>query len=1036
LGILLAHGADRRSSAGGSRSAGGIAFQADVFAWWATLSIASRAIGLGLEQKPTVTAVGSETSLGVDDVGATLSNGGFVLIQAKHGMRRLARNAPDVRSAVDQIVRVYRSGMPTADQRRLNPDTDRLIIATDHSSSEAFNSLSRVCDQLRAHPLGLPAEHATGSEAERTALLTFIEVIRTSWLSAVGTTPSDAEVRSLLKVLAIKYYDFSEFGADRIRADAMLNGADVPDAFRLLSTEGVQCAATRSWRSRSDLRQVVGLPSTPDAEGGRFETLARELQRLSEARRAVRLQAFELDEVSLATYFNGIEVVQVPNNGVLVLVGDFGSGKSEAAETWHRYAIKNFRTANDAPFPVWLSARDLSGLTLERGVEDLVGSAWRDGRGASIAVDAVDETDPATAQALLNAARTISRAFPNVRVLMTTRPGILAPSSVEERAAPLLSKRDAFALIELAGGRSQTPRAWTEFMQATVTRPFFALAAGIMLSRNDIPRGEVDLIRGLVENVLVHGSERSVMTSAETRSSLQKLAVSLTRTGEDRLSLADRLIAQSSRLVAASRNGRTRFSLPIFQHWFAAQAILDGEVQAAEVVEDARSFNRWRWAAAVAAQSASHSEVVDALLGAWVSANPGAASWILKEAFGGLQDSRDQGDGDLDPRTSGPRLLQSVRTWGDALGPLAEGVLPYPLIRGPVEIGVGVSGQTIQVAFSKSRPASDTVGEIPAGFDPWFPGAMSDWQGWFSSIAPRSEAWPWVMVQRRIAATTSTKLSTDPQIGAVDGIWTHERRFDLARRLLDRGSLFHTDLPADAVRTRATVLFEDLGRDPSATFSFDRRTRFVGSELDDLISWIDRTASRHILWQLPQQDLSQPTSQWIWGYYSLNRLMEFEAEVYGRACAAYDEALTHSFARLDWSMPGSAYAPFGVVLEFRIPGDDQLKSVPILNVIRVPMDLMTDFTAHSPRAMWSTCGRAMITQHDDSPTREGPLATLDRIHAWVVEHKREPIASLSYVTTGADDLGNVRPASSLAAGWLWRDLHSIGLGSGHSPDLY
>jgi hypothetical protein len=103
---------------------------------------------------------------------------------------------------------------------------------------------------------------------------------------------------------------------------------------------------------------------------------------------------FEVDEAALASYLDQIEVLDVPAGGVVVLLGDFGSGKSETAEAWHRAGIKNLIAADDAPFPVWLSARDLPGQTLEGAVERQLGPTWHHGRGASIAVDGLDETDP------------------------------------------------------------------------------------------------------------------------------------------------------------------------------------------------------------------------------------------------------------------------------------------------------------------------------------------------------------------------------------------------------------------------------------------------------------------------------------------------------------------------------------------------------------------------------------------------------------------------------------------------------------------
>jgi len=803
--------------------------------------------------------------------------------------------------------------------------------------------------------------------------------------------------------------------------------------------DGDRADLTESWAQqrsvsvRNLLLQLVGPGAALSSDD-----FAMVLQRRSMARRSVRLQVFEVDEAALASYFDQIKVLDVPAGRAVVLLGDFGSGKSETAEAWHRAGIKKISVDDDAPFPVWLSARDLLGQTLEDAVERQLAPTWRNGRGASIAVDGLDETDPATAQTLLEAARTLVRTYTNVRVLLTARPGILSPTATEEARAALLTEDEALALVELAGGQSHNRWRWTADMRATMTRPFFALAAGVMLGRDEVPRGEADLIRGLVENALAKGTERSAVTSGETRSVLENLAVALTRTGGDGLSFSSRQIARSSRLITDASDGSILFSLPVFQHWFAAQAILAGDVPAGEVVTNALSFNRWRWAAAVAALSASTAEAVDGLLGTWVSGNPGAAAWVIKEAFSGQRNWRTEDDEDLDAATSGARFLRALRTWTDALGPLADGLLPPQVVQGPVGLGITVSGQHINAAFSTSRPAADYVTEVPAGVHPLVPVPVLDWRPWFIARAPEGEAWPWIMVRNTIAEATLKKLSSDPFLGSPDGIWVQERRYDLGRRVLGRVSLDHGDLRADEVRHRVMETFDAAGRDRDARIRIDGSGTYVGAELNDLRSWLDATAPTHVVSHLPEADVTHPASGWVWDFYSPQRLMEFEAEVYGRACEAYDEALAHSFARLGWSMPSSVLAPFGVVLEVvRHDGAAGLGAVPSLTATRVPMALMVRIAPPGPEAIWSACGRAVVSQPKREPgadwERHG--STVESIRRWLAATNREPIGGLGWTNTGADDMSNVRPASSVAAGWLSNDLKTIGLIDGTFPQL-
>lgn len=767
------------------------------------------------------------------------------------------------------------------------------------------------------------------------------------------------------------------------------------------------------------------------------DDLAIVLRQRSGARRAVRLQAFELDEAALASHFNQIEALNVPAGRVVVLLGDFGSGKSEIAEAWHRAGIENLiAEGGGAPFPVWLSARDLLGQPLEAAVEVQLGPLWRYRRGASITVDGLDETDPGTAQALLEAARTLARTYTGVRVLLTARPGILSPTATEETTAALLTEEEALELVELAGGKSLDTWLWTADMRATVTRPFFALAAGVMLGRAEAPRGEADLIRGLVENALAKGTERSSVTSGETRSVLENLAVALTRTGDDGLSFSNRQIARSSRLVADGPDGSVLFSLPIFQHWFAAQAILTADVPREEVVADARSFNRWRWAAAVAALSAPGAEAVDELLATWVAGNAGAAAWLINEAFSAHRHWRTEHDEALDAKTSGSRFLSALRIWTDALGPLADGVLPSAVVQGPVGLGVTVSGHRIAVAFSASRPAADYVTEVPPGMHPPLPASV-DWQRWFSGAAPEGDAWPWIIVRNAIAKATLRKLSNDPFLGAPDGVWVQERRFDLARRLLGRGSLLRRDLPAGEVRKRAAEVLDAVGWDRNVGISLRGSPTYSGAELQDLVSWIDATAPGQVVSHLPKEDVPHSAGGWVWDVYSPRRLMEFEVEVYGRACEAYDEALAHSFVRLGWSMPNSVLAPFGVVLELSNDGAPARGNMPGLTVLRVPMPLMTEIAPSGPGTIWSTSGRAAVIQvrQERAADWERHSATSDTIGSWLAEQNHEPTGGLGWTYTGADDMSNVRPASSVAAHWLWDDLKVLGLAHGTFPQL-
>jgi hypothetical protein len=188
---------------------------------------------------------------------------------------------------------------------------------------------------------------------------------------------------------------------------------------------------------------------------------------------------------------------------------------------------------------------------------------------------------------------------------------------------------------------------------------------------------------------------------------------------------------------------------------------------------------------------------------------------------------------------------------------------------------------------------------------------------------------------------------------------------------------------------------------------------------------------------LPEADITNAAGSWVWDAYSPRRLMEFEAEVYGRACQAHDEAMTTSFERLGWSMPSSALAPFGVVLELRHNSSEHGFAPPGLTAVRVPMALMPTLAPSGLDAIWSRSGRAVITQtteHRDADWQKYSTA-VEVIRSWLATQRGDQTTALAWTSTGADDMSETRPASSVAARWLWDDLKGLGLGTGTFPQL-
>ncbi|MFI6483744.1 tetratricopeptide repeat protein [Nonomuraea sp. NPDC050663] len=218
---------------------------------------------LGLGTAVRIEEVGCETGLPVDDVGVTVSGGGFILIQAKAGMRRLDAQTEDLVKAIDQIVRAFVDGIHTSSGvRPVDHSRDRLVIATNHDGSRAFDQLGIVLLRLRGHPADLPLRAAAPTISQRRALETFIEVVVTRWTAIIGHEPSDADLRAFLQCAEVIRLDLKEpDGIDLFRSEqalrAALGDSLIDEPFTKLAGRGSEATAVQRWWRREELVQAV-----------------------------------------------------------------------------------------------------------------------------------------------------------------------------------------------------------------------------------------------------------------------------------------------------------------------------------------------------------------------------------------------------------------------------------------------------------------------------------------------------------------------------------------------------------------------------------------------------------------------------------------------------------------------------------------------------------------------------------------------------------------------------------------------------------
>lgn len=323
-----------RASAGGARTSGGVGNQARVAAWVASLILANQP-PRWLVPDARLIALGGETGLAVDDVGALTDRDGIVVIQAKGGLQLSKLRTSEFARAVDQVVCQFIDGVPAGDRSRpVDDQRDRLVIAGDGRSSRAIKELATVTERLRTLPSTVPLSSVSTNANQDRALATLLSHVRESWTAMSSSDPSDEEIRSLLRVLAVDVLELRDGGTDRATVAAYLRAALMDPknealAWTELTRLGHTISEQRAWRRRRDLAAQldgIGAPIGPDSLHAASVRALRlvsktNLRSLSEHSRlpiagaVIRCQRSAVDDL-------------VRRGGSFVITGDPGCGKS------------------------------------------------------------------------------------------------------------------------------------------------------------------------------------------------------------------------------------------------------------------------------------------------------------------------------------------------------------------------------------------------------------------------------------------------------------------------------------------------------------------------------------------------------------------------------------------------------------------------------------------------------------------------------------------------------------------------------------
>ena len=815
--------------------------------------------------------------------------------------------------------------------------------------------------------------------------------------------------------------------------------------YSLATTEDSRTLQEHWSRSRHEVildRFVIGLGGVPQfTRADRAELLLNQ----SRARTRVRLRPFDATPESVADILDDIDIAMLPSGAgeVGVVVGAFGSGKSETAETWFRRAAERFGQEPDAPFPLWLHARDIGAQSVASAVASRIPELAAERVGVALVIDGLDEVDGQIASRAIEEAEALASSQGGSSVVLTSRPGILRDSRNQVLLGGLDVDR-ATQLVERIAGTDRATWSWNPALVASLRSPFFALAAGLLLARGIKPSGQADLMRRLVEDALMRPTSASVaVQSAELERLLVKLAAALRDSGgtRDSLDFSDRRRVLESRLIHQRNDGGLEFSLPIFEQWFAARAALADMSIIDRAVASATAFDNWRWAIAVAGIAAIPDQL-DELLARAVRGNPGAGAWLVSAISAG-HDRYQAGNGSaLTSDVAGRRLLRATRTWIDGLGNFAPMVFPFvDSSSQPINIGVSAENGALHTGWSLAPTIADEVGELPLHVRP-FSGDTAPWIWTRSGPVGEGEEWPWVLRRDDIAGAIRHVLEKEPLLGPRGGLWHRESMYRAARVLTERDSWRFDPIPASEVFAKARPFLQlaDQNRAELNRAELDMRLGRVRLDiLADLVQELE-AGSTDVIRLVPAPDLDpfRNVQGYPLAFYSDQQLMAFHAEVLGFACVAYEEAASSVLSNFSWSLGTQTSEPFGIVADLWYSdqhwGDTRMH---VLETAIVPQSAVdTLFTSGVEDLTLAANGRAAVRFSGTRAKSDDWVRGLVRENAVSdLAGTRGPFAHWGMSSSIEDRTRLVRPISSFVADWIWRDFGAFSLTKGTFPRL-
>jgi hypothetical protein len=328
-----------RSSTGGAATSGGVGHEDRCWAWLATYLLTESRLP-GWASGHRLVGVGSQTARPVDDVGALTDSGGWLMVQAKKGLKLSESPDSPLAEALAQVVEVVAVGVPDQppheqQRRKLRPDLDRvLVLADERAPVTVSRSLATVTERLRTWPAAVPLGEAATNEPERKARDVLFAHLRRLWEERRGEPADDAVLRYLLRPLVVHALNLRDDGEHYLSAlvmlrDLLLDQDRAQELWQTLMGVGHGLAEKQSWLDRD------GLVAELEAQGFQLKPVTRLRSDVDRLRHVTADNITSLSGTAAMTTPEGpvtlpreVDAVLLSGEGSVAVTGEPGTGKT------------------------------------------------------------------------------------------------------------------------------------------------------------------------------------------------------------------------------------------------------------------------------------------------------------------------------------------------------------------------------------------------------------------------------------------------------------------------------------------------------------------------------------------------------------------------------------------------------------------------------------------------------------------------------------------------------------------------------------